>query len=89
MAVRYGCPIYTFDFIMDTAGVTLDETEEQSEPSEGAGAKTKTTKTKSISLEEMGIPSLEKLLEEALQKEDYEKAAQIRDILHSKKGNDS
>jgi len=89
MAVRYGCPIYTFDFIMDTAGVTLDETEEAIETSESSPAKSKSGKTKSISLEDMGIPSLEKLLEEALQKEDYEKAAQIRDILHTKKGNAS
>ncbi|MBL0025104.1 MAG: UvrB/UvrC motif-containing protein [Saprospiraceae bacterium] len=37
----------------------------------------------------MNTASLEKLLEEALQKEDYEKAAQIRDIISSKKSQDS
>ena len=80
MAVRYGCPIYTFEFIMESAGVILDDEE-------------KTPKTpirpKTTSIEDMNIGSLEKLLEEALQKEDYEKAAQIRDIISSKKSFES
>ncbi|MBL0025105.1 MAG: bifunctional nuclease family protein [Saprospiraceae bacterium] len=29
MAVRYGCPIYTFEFIMESAGVILDDEEKQ------------------------------------------------------------
>jgi bifunctional DNase/RNase len=28
MAVRFNCPIYTFEFILDAAGVVLEETEE-------------------------------------------------------------
>ena len=80
MAVRYSCPIYTFEFIMESAGVILDEEE-------------KTPKTpvrpKTTSIEDMNLTSLEKLLEEALQKEDYEKAAQIRDIINSKKSLES
>lgn len=28
MAVRYGCPIFTFEFIMESAGVILDEEEQ-------------------------------------------------------------
>lgn len=42
-------------------------------------------KSKSTSIEDMNLTSLEKLLDEALHKEDYEKAAQIRDIINSKK----
>lgn len=82
MAVRYGCPIYTFEFIMESAGVLLDE-EEQKEN------KKTSVKSKSTSIEDMNMASLEKLLDEALQKEDYEKAAQIRDIINSKKTSDS
>jgi bifunctional DNase/RNase len=82
MAVRYGCPIYTFEFIMESAGVILDEEEQQEN-------KKMPIKSKSTSIEDMNMVSLEKLLDEALQKEDYEKAAQIRDIINSKKTSDS
>jgi bifunctional DNase/RNase len=82
MAVRYGCPIYTFDFIMESAGVLLDE---EAEPTQ----KKVPTRPKTTSIEDMNLLSLEKLLDEALQKEDYEKAAQIRDIISSKKSGDS
>ncbi|HLO55395.1 MAG TPA: bifunctional nuclease family protein [Saprospiraceae bacterium] len=81
MAVRYGCPIYTFEFIMESAGVILDEDEE-----------TKTnapTKPKGSSIESMSLAGLERLLEEALEKEDYERAAQIRDIITKKKSTES
>jgi uncharacterized protein len=82
MAVRYGCPIYTFEFIMDSAGVILEEEEQTQNKKTPVRAKTN-------SIEDMNLSSLEKLLDEALQKEDYEKAAQIRDIIASKKLGDS
>ena len=31
MAVRYGCPIFTYEFIMENAGVVLDDQEEEEE----------------------------------------------------------
>ena len=80
MAVRFACPIYTFEFIMESAGVILDEEEKP--------AKTP-VRPKTTSIEDMNLQSLEKLLDEALQKEDYEKAAQIRDIISSKKSMES
>ena len=81
MAVRYGCPIYTFEFIMESAGVVLDE-EEDTKPNAP-------TKPKGSSIETMSLAGLERLLDEALEKEDYERAAQIRDIITKKKSNDS
>jgi bifunctional DNase/RNase len=82
MAVRFGCPIYTFEFIMESAGVVLDE-EEKKEEAVPASRVKKTT------VEDMSLGSLEKLLSEALQKEDYEQAARIRDIINSKKSSES
>lgn len=81
MAVRYGCPIYTFEFIMESAGVLLDEEED---------AKSNTpTKPKGSSIETMSLAGLDRILEEALEKEDYERAAQIRDIIAKKKSSES
>jgi uncharacterized protein len=75
MAVRYSCPIYTFDFIMDSAGVILDEEE----------TKSPKPKSKPNSPENMSVQGLETLLNDALEKEDYERAAQLRDIIAKKK----
>ncbi|MBC7886097.1 MAG: bifunctional nuclease family protein [Saprospiraceae bacterium] len=82
MAVRYGCPIYTFEFIMENAGVILDEEEEEKKPTIGS-------KSKRSAIENMSLSGLEKLLEESLEKEDYERAAQLRDLINSKKTSDS
>jgi bifunctional DNase/RNase len=78
LAVRFQCPIYTYEFILESAGVILDE---ENAPGEG----TTVTKPKTPSLESMTIESLESLLQEALEKEDYEKAAIIRDVIQEKK----
>lgn len=82
LAVRFGCPIYTYEFIMDSAGVILDEPEEEQETQTPA-------KKKAHALENMSVPNLEKMLEDALSKEEYEKAARIRDIINIKKGSES
>jgi protein-arginine kinase activator protein McsA len=80
MAVRFGCPIYTYDFIMDSAGVIL-ENEQESSPKKENNPKR--------SLEDFNINALEKLLDEALEKEDYEKAAKIRDVIQTKRSSES
>lgn len=77
LAVRYNCPIYTYEFILESAGVILDEDPQQESKV--------TAVPKKPSLENMSVESLEKSLAEALEKEDYEKAAIIRDILQEKK----
>jgi bifunctional DNase/RNase len=82
MAVRFGCPIYTFEFIMESAGVVLEEEEKKEETASA-------TRAKKSTIEDMSLGSLEKLLTEALQKEDYEQAARIRDIINSKKSSES
>lgn len=81
LALRFGCPIYTFEFILDSAGVVLDE-----ETSEDAPEK---EKPKATTLKDLNVSTLEDLLQEALTREDYEKAAEIRDIINSKKSNES
>ena len=83
MAVRFDCPIYTFEFIMESAGVELEETEETgSEPA----AKVKAARTtKTADYVKMTEDELNDILTEVLAKEDYEKAAKIRDELLRRK----
>lgn len=74
MAVRFKSPIYTFDFIMEQAGVVLDETED-----EGATSIIPEESAKADSIENLSNTALNKLLNDVLEREDYEQAAKIRD----------
>ncbi len=91
MAVRFNCPIYTYEFILDAAGVILEEPEE-GEPSESSDApkKTRRKKKKAVtggtsSLASHSIEELELMLTEVLGDEDYEEAAKIRDEIKKRK----
>ena len=85
MAVRFSCPIYTYEFILDAAGVILEDTDGDSEPEDiEMPAKRKKSKrtTKSNSgntLNQYSVEDLSKMLDDVLAAEDYEKAAAIRD----------
>ena len=91
MAVRYGCPIYTFEFIMENAGVVLEDQEDGlslSRASTDATDSELSTKVKKAdSYESYTIGALNKMLEDVLKEEDYEKAAKIRDELNRRKAN--
>lgn len=81
LAVRFGCPIYTYDNILDSAGILMDEDEK----------KKKVVVThnddKSDDLKKMTVPELESMLNDVLEHEDYIKAASIRDEINRRKGN--
>lgn len=72
LAVRFSCPIYCYAFVLDEAGISLDSEGEVETPSEKPPGK-------KAELSSYSIDGLEKLLEEALSREDYEQAARIRD----------
>ncbi|MEL6925124.1 MAG: bifunctional nuclease domain-containing protein [Bacteroidota bacterium] len=75
LAVRFECPIYTYENIMDAAGIIPDEEgEEEETPKEKKPKRKRKTKLKDYSVDE-----LEKWLSDVLEEEDYEQAARIRD----------
>ena len=86
MAVRYGCPVYTYEFILEAAGVELEDAEE------GAGDESKPkrrrarTKKVAMPFSEQSHDELSELLAKVINDEDYEKAALIRDELNKRKG---
>jgi bifunctional DNase/RNase len=86
LAVRFGCPIYTYENILESAGIVMDEksnpseSEKEEEEIEIATPASGTDDLKSLSLEE-----LKKLLNEVLESEDYIKAIAIRDEINSRK----
>jgi len=84
MAVRFNCPIFTYEFILDAAGVILEEPEEAvAQPS--SSSKKKKKKIKSNSLSQYSDEDLGKMLGEVLGEEDYERAAEIRDEIKRRK----
>ena len=90
MAVRFNCPIYTYEFILDAAGVVLEETEEEKATAHGGGASRRRRKNpvKGAALSTYSVNDLNKLLEEVLSKEDYEQAAKIRDEINRRQKGD-
>ncbi|MFQ5447793.1 MAG: bifunctional nuclease domain-containing protein, partial [Saprospiraceae bacterium] len=84
MAVRFNCPIFTYEFILDAAGVVLEEPEEvKSGPARGG--KKRQRKPKGAALSSYSVEELNRLLDEVLAKEDYEQAAKIRDEINRRK----
>ncbi len=77
MAVRFNCPIYTYEFILDQAGVEMDFDKEGMQ-----AATQKQGKPRTISLDE-----LETQLDAAIEAEDYETAARLRDEISKLKSN--
>lgn len=86
MAVRFECPIFTYDFILEAAGVVL---EEQDEAGSGVvGTARMPAHLDSDALETYPIEALKRRLQEVLEGEDYETAAKIRDELKRREAKD-
>jgi bifunctional DNase/RNase len=87
LAVRFGCPVYTYENILESAGILMEDTE----------SKTKKKKIKqeviiesdtpvgNEDLKTMTLEDLNNLLNEVLDGEDYIRAIAIRDEINSRK----
>ena len=83
IAVRVDCEIYAYESVMEEAGILMDDMDEPKEnESENASINKGVTST---SMELLNIEALEDLLQEAIDNEDYQKAAQIRDEINRRK----
>ena len=83
LAVRFGCPIYTYDNILESAGILMEDT--------GTGKKKKIAETvtnepsSSEDLKALSLEELNTLLNEVLEQEDYLRAIAIRDEINNRK----
>lgn len=84
MAVRFECPIYTYDFILEAAGVVLEEQEDGSL----RAAQVEGGNLDSDSIETFSMDVLQTKLQEVLEAEDYEMAAKIRDEIKRRQEKD-
>lgn len=86
LAVRFGCPIYTYENILESAGILMEET---------GGSKKKKAKQEVVveeqghtgheDLKTMTLEELNILLNEVLENEDYIRAIAIRDEINSRR----
>ena len=86
MAVRYGCPVFTYEFILEAAGVELEDAEEGSGDESKTKSRRARTKKVAMPFSEQSHDELSELLAKVINDEDYEKAALIRDELNKRKG---
>ena len=90
LAVRFNCPVFTFEFILSSAGIILDEESESLDFEGEANIENKISSLvddKSTDLSKKSTHELELLLKEAIQKEDYERASIIRDEMNKRQAN--
>ncbi len=85
VGLRFDAPIFTFENILAEAGIVLTDEEEDEEKSEAKTEKKvkvkKESSKKSDDYKSYSIDKLNELLKDAIDKEDYERAAKIRDEL--------
>jgi bifunctional DNase/RNase len=88
IAVRFGCPIYTYEFILSTAGIVMEDNaaietiEEHVEKPVAASTKLSDSELSTASTDE-----LKEMLKRAIDEEAYERAGRIRDELNKRKSN--
>jgi hypothetical protein len=83
LAVRFGCPIYTFENILESAGMQLDDNGAKKKKSKVSTTSAEPTPTKE-DLSALSLEDLNKLLNEVLEQEDYIRAISIRDEIKSR-----
>ena len=84
LAIRFGCPIYIYSDILDASGILLVEEQHEGMYEEVASASSQKEEKTKTDYAIYTNKELEKLLDEALINEDYEKAANIRDELNNR-----
>ena len=82
LAVRFGCPIYTYENILEQAGVMMEEDHKKEIPA-STGSQV-TSDQSSNDLKALSLDELNTLLTEVLEHEDYIRAIAIRDEIKSR-----
>ena len=81
LALRFNCPIYTYEEIIDKAGIVLEIGSKET-------GKTKVTGRPTSTLGKRTNEELQQMLDEAISREQYEKASEIKEEMN-KRGRNS
>jgi bifunctional DNase/RNase len=78
LAVRFGCPVYVYEHILDQAGLTNEKADKIDMPA------TITKTSERSDLAKLSLSELNQLLSEVLEQEDYIRAIDIRDEINKR-----
>jgi len=81
LAVRFGCPVYTYDHILESAGILMEDSGSAKKKPMAPSAEPGTRDD----LSSLTIEELNNLLSEVLEQEDYIRAIAIRDEMNKRK----
>lgn len=88
VGLRFDAPIFTFENILAEAGIVLTDEEEEEEkektepkPEQKVKVKKESSKKGGDDFKSYSVDKLNEILKEAIEKEDYERAAKVRDEL--------
>lgn len=85
LAVRFGCPIYTYENILESAGIMMEDSTGKKKKTDEDPVTTETSSSGSDDLHNMNLEDLNTLLNEVLDQEDYIRAIAIRDEINNRK----
>ncbi len=86
IAIRYRCPIFTYEDILARAGIIINSAREDEEVEDLSLEDEDDKVADPEEINNLSTPKLKKLLAGAIEEEDYEKASEIRDELKKRKG---
>ena len=83
LAVRFNCPIYTYEAVLTGAGVSIDEEPDIDDLATGG-----LSQSDDYDFDKFTIAELEEMMNEAIEKEEYEKASSLRDAINRRNAED-
>lgn len=84
LAVRFGCPVYTYEHILENAGILMEDSGGAKKP-KGETVGIEETGGSRDDLSSLNLEELQTLLNEVLEQEDYIRAITIRDEINKRK----
>ena len=85
LAVRFGCPVYTYENILESAGILMEDSGTKKKKGEEQTVAAETMSGSSDDLRALSIEELNTLLNEVLEQEDYLRAIAIRDEINTRR----
>ena len=82
IGVRFKCPVYTFENILSSAGILLDENSENND--DAMFSEPEDESSQGDTLASVTLEDLENQLNQAITNEDYELASKIRDEINKR-----
>jgi len=82
LAVRFSCPIFTYEHILESAGILMEDSNKKKKTDITVDEPTSASREE---ISRMNIDELQTLLNEVLEQEDYLRAIAIRDEMNKRK----